>query len=132
MKNLVEIVRFDEEGYEPLMSFEDWCVAMLNSCEELLEENISYMEKHLLTDEVFILLEGEAELLLADGEDEIDRVHRIKMARGSVYQVKQFAWHSVAMKENSKILLVEKKGTGEDNTPKIAVTQEMLKRAAYA
>lgn len=131
MKNLMETLRFDEEGFEPLMSFEDWSVAILNSVDILQEENISYMEKHLLTDEVFVLLEGQADLFLAEGENEITKVYRTPMEIGTVYRVKQYAWHTVAMKDNTKILLVEKKGTGEENTPRVSITQDMLKNAVF-
>ena len=129
MKNLMETLRFDEEGFEPLMEFEDWSVAILNTVDVLQKENISYMEKHLLTDEVFVLLEGQADLFLAEGEHEITKVYRTPMEIGAVYQVKKDAWHTVAMKDNTKILLVEKKGTGEENTPRILVTQDMLNNA---
>ena len=131
MKKLMETLRFDEEGFEPLMSFEDWSVAILNSVDVLQEENISYMEKHLLTDEVFVLLEGQADLFLAEGENEITKVYRTPMEIGAVYRVKKYAWHTVAMKDNTKILLVEKKGTGEENTPRVSITQDMLKNAVF-
>ena len=56
----IEIREFNGEGYAPLISYNGWRVAVANFCERLREENICKVERHLKTDEVFILLQGEA------------------------------------------------------------------------
>ena len=53
----IEIVPFPASGYHPLVDFESWRVAVLRPCEDLLPENLNHLQKHLYTDEVFVLLE---------------------------------------------------------------------------
>ena len=54
----IEISRFQEEGYKPIVDYMEWRVAVLRYCEELEIDNIAAMQKHTQTDEVFVLLEG--------------------------------------------------------------------------
>ena len=62
------------------------------------------------TDEVFVLIKGNASLFI--GEDE----ERYDMETGKFYNVKKGAWHSMSMTENSIVLIVENDNTGLENT----------------
>jgi hypothetical protein len=63
-ENVLEIREYHDEGYRPLIYFGAWRVAILRWIETTQPENIAYMERHTQTDEVFILLEGRATLIL--------------------------------------------------------------------
>ena len=52
----IEITESPVEGYVPLVHSGGWRVAVINSCEKLLEENRDRVERHMLTDEDFVLL----------------------------------------------------------------------------
>ena len=52
----IEIIDFQPEGYKPLVDYESWRVAVLKFCDDLLIENVKTMQKHLYTDEVFVLV----------------------------------------------------------------------------
>ena len=54
----IEIIDFQPEGYKPLVDYESWRVAVLKFCDDLLIENVKTMQKHLYTDEVFVLVQG--------------------------------------------------------------------------
>lgn len=61
----IEIIDFQPEGYKPLVDYESWRVAVLKFCDDLLIENVKTMQKHLYTDEVFVLVQGHCTLFLA-------------------------------------------------------------------
>jgi mannose-6-phosphate isomerase-like protein (cupin superfamily) len=109
MDNL-EIFEYNGEGYNPTMNFESWRVAIANFGDHFDEERYNYLERHLLTDEVFILLSGEARLVV--GCDFSETV----MQPGKIYNVKKGAYHALLMKKNAKVLIVENHNTSRENT----------------
>ena len=85
-------------------------MAIINHGPKFAEENLNRVERHLNSDEAFILLEGTATLVAGEGAD------RIKMERGKVYNVLTGAWHHIVTVPGAKVLVVEGDDTGADNT----------------
>lgn len=50
---------------ECLKNFESWRVAVLKFCDDLIPANIVSLQKHMLTDEVFVLISGTCALYSA-------------------------------------------------------------------
>ncbi|MBO5879545.1 MAG: hypothetical protein J6Q68_03230 [Clostridia bacterium] len=117
MKEL-EISEYSGEGYKPLISSDGWRVAIVNACERFLEEKLVRSERHLETDEVFVLIKGDASLFI--GEDR----KRYDMEIGKFYNVKKGAWHNMSMTENSIVLIVENDNTGPENTEYMSIKSE--------
>ena len=118
MKEL-EISEYSGDGYKPIISSDGWRVAVVNACDRFLEENLVRMERHLETDEVFVLIKGSAALFV--GEDR----KRYDMEIGKFYNVKKYAWHSFAMTEDSIALIVENDNTGPENTEYKPIKSQM-------
>jgi len=57
-EKLLEVRSYESAGYQPLIDYDKWRVAILRYCDELMPERISTMQQHNETDEVFVLLEG--------------------------------------------------------------------------
>ena len=106
----LEILEYHESGYKPLVSYDGWRVAIANSASKWIDGQITYMERHLLTDEVFVLLQGDAILYIGD-----DR-KRYELEIGKIYCVKKGIWHNMALGEDTKMLIVENDDTCRDNT----------------
>ncbi len=106
----IEIFEYDGEGYNPTMNFESWRVAIANFGAHFDEQRYNYLERHLLTDEAFILLSGEARLVI--GRDFSETV----MQPGRIYNVKVGVYHALLMKEDAKVLIVENHNTSRENT----------------
>ena len=106
----LEIEEFNGEGFAPLVSYGGWRVAIVNMCERLREEKLCKIERHLETDEVFILLQGEATLHIGKERE------KVPMEIGKIYNVKCGAWHAISMGENAKVAVVENQDTGKENT----------------
>ncbi len=107
----IEIFGYTGEGYEPTMNFGEWRVAFMNYADAL--SAITKYERHMLTDEVFVLLEGKAALVV--GEEK----NVYKMEKFKIYNVKKATWHGTAMSPDAKILIVENHNTSADNSEKV-------------
>ena len=92
------------------MSFGKWRVAYLNDAPVFREENFCQMERHNETDEVFILLEGAATLVI--GEE----MNRIPMEPHKIYNIPVGVWHNIFTTEGTRVLIVENEDTGLANS----------------
>ncbi len=115
-EKLLEIRPYTGEAYQPLIEFGTWRVAFLRYIDELIPWNITRVERHLETDEVFVLLDGRAVLFLGGGEERVEDLVPVVMEPGRLYNVKCNAWHTIVLSHDATILLVENRDTGEANT----------------
>lgn len=115
--NLLEIKEYLGEGYSPVIDYESWRVAILNYCEELLPENISKMQKHNESDEVFVLLKGEFILYIAEGDNTIENITAISLEPLKMYNVKKGVWHTHTLNREAMVLIVENVDTSLLNSP---------------
>lgn len=109
MKGL-EIIKHESEGYKTAHSFESWRVAYLSHAERFQKENLCQLERHLLTDEIFMLLSGEGTLIIGEEPEEVP------MEKNVIYNVKQGVWHAIYVSEDALVFIVENQDTGRDNT----------------
>jgi len=61
----IEKVNFPDFGYQTIIDFETWRVAVLKYYDDLIAENIVNMQRYMLTDEVFALINGSCNLYSA-------------------------------------------------------------------
>lgn len=114
--NLLEMHEYLGEGYKPLIDFNCWRVAVLRYLDELQPDKISYLERHNETDEVFVLIQGQAVLFMGEGGETVEIISPVTMQSGVLYNVKRGAWHAVALSHDATILLVENRDTGKENS----------------
>ncbi|MGN0351301.1 MAG: cupin domain-containing protein [Roseburia sp.] len=124
----IEIVEFQKSGYLPLVDYETWRVAVLKFCDDLKIENIKTMQKHMETDEVFILLKGQCTLYLGGSGEQPDRIEKVTMLPGKVYNIKKGVWHNHTMDEQGEVVIVENSNTSDDNSPITELTKEQLQQ----
>jgi len=115
-EKLLEIREFNGIGYQPLINFNSWRVAIMNYIDEIQPERIKTVERHKETDEVFVLLQGKGILFLGDGELELERFYPQVMEPGKIYNVKKNVWHSIVLTRDGSVLIVENQDTDEKNT----------------
>ena len=96
--------------YCRLVNNAKWIVASLNWAPRFDKKNIIELERHHLTDEVFILLSGSATLLLGEGAE------RVEMKPLKHYNVRAGIWHHIVVSEDARVLVVENANTSKDNT----------------
>ncbi len=65
-KALVEIGEFFGVGFQPVLNFEGWRVAMKRFADSTHPTTFHSVDRHNETNEVFILTEGRADMLLME------------------------------------------------------------------
>ena len=104
----VQISRFAGTDFQVMTQFEGWKIGLLRHSQRF--SACRQMERHLETDEVFVLLEGSATLYVED--------QKIPMETCTVYNVRKAAWHHIVVSEDATVLVVENSNTSRDNTEK--------------
>ena len=102
----MEIFGYDGENFNVAMSFGEWKIGFLRYGDRFSDYNC--VERHLETDEVFVLLDGRATLYEQDIAYE--------MEKNKVYNVKKGMWHHIVVTPDTTVLVVENKNTTPDNT----------------
>ena len=124
-ETVLEICEYTEDGYKPLIDYGDWRVAILNYIDELRPDQNTQMERHMQTDEVFVLMRGRTILFLGGNDAKVDAITPEVMESGKLYNVKKGAWHSILMTRDASILLVENRDTDDENSEYFHMTAEM-------
>ena len=123
-EELLEIRAHIAEGYRPVVDFEAWRVAVLNYSPNLRAENITAMQRHNETDEVFVLLRGRCVLFLGQGDDDaVTQIFAEDMEPCKIYNVRKAAWHTHTLSEDGMVLVVENRDTTYDNSPFCQLTE---------
>ena len=117
----LEIVEYEGDGYKAMVYYEGWRVAFLRYAERFDKKNINKMEKHLLTDEVFVLLSGEAVLII--GEEQ----NIYPMEKNKIYNVKKAVWHAICVSKDAQVLIVENADTSLENSEYMPINLEKMK-----
>lgn len=108
--NDLEVFEYEGAGYNPTKKFESWLVAIANHCDHFDKDLYNYIERHLETDEVFVLLSGKATMVTGMERTETP------METGKIYNVKKGSWHAMYMDKGSKVLIVENSNTTRENS----------------
>jgi len=120
----IEITNFPVTDYEPLVDYEGWRVAVLAFCENTTLPKIQTMQRHDLTDEVFVLIRGNCTLLTGGNGDVPGEMEAVKLEPHKVYNVKKGFWHNHVLDEDGIVLIVENQDTCDDNSPILPLTAE--------
>ena len=126
--NLLEVRSSDGAGYQPLIDYDQWRVAILRYCDELTPERIFTMQQHNETDEVFVLLEGRCILFIGEGYDAITSINAVDMVPCKLYNVKRGVWHSHTLNNDASVLIVENRDTTIQNSPKMILDDDQRRR----
>ncbi|MBR3862499.1 MAG: hypothetical protein IKM42_02455, partial [Clostridia bacterium] len=78
------------------------------------------MKWHLESDEVFVLIRGEATLYTLEGETLLETPLEI----GKTYNVKKGTWHHVQLAPNAMGYIVENSNTTKENTEAREIEKE--------
>ncbi len=124
---LFEVKQFSGEGYKPLVAFGTWRVAVLRYMDELHPDKLDEMERHTATDEVFILTQGKAMLVLGGNHPGVGEMLPVAMNPGEIYNVKQNTWHTIILSQDANIVIVENANTARENSEFVSLsTGEIL------
>jgi ureidoglycolate hydrolase len=123
-ETMLEIREFTGPGYQPVIDFSMWRVAILNYIEEIHPERIEKMERHNETDEVFVLIKGQGILFLGEGDESVVKIHPQVLEPSKIYNVKRSVWHSTVLSKDGSVLIVENMNTSSANSDYFALNLE--------
>jgi mannose-6-phosphate isomerase-like protein (cupin superfamily) len=110
--SLTRAYKHDGEGFAPLYIAENWQVAQINYSPALAPANIHSIDIHFETDELFILLEGEAVLVAARGTEGDSFIFETTLLEKNViYNIPRKTWHNIALNPGAKVLIFEDKNS---------------------
>jgi len=98
-------------GYNPFLIREGWQVAQLNYMQQLRAPEIRRLERHIATDEVFVLFKGKSVLIAAEQTPDELHLETELMTPGVTYNVPARTWQSIAMTPGDTVIIVEKSNT---------------------
>lgn len=105
-------MRYGGEGFRPLLVRPGWQVAQLNDRADLHVDTVCQIERHDATDEVFLLVKGDAVLVVAEmSGGEVDGFECVPMEQGVTYNVPGGVWHAIVTTPGVQVMIVEKDGT---------------------
>ncbi len=126
-ERLLQTKEHNGENYLPVVRFGAWRVAFLNTHARFRRENITQLERHLLTDETFTLLKGRAALYIADGDGtRAGHIECVELEPCKLYNVRQGVWHAIETGDDTSVLITENNDTTPENSPKLAIAPDQL------
>ena len=121
-KGLIEVKDNTDKGYHPMVYFEGWRVAYLNEIEKFHLEKIDDLQRHNTSDETFILLEGKCTIYIGDGGDgEPGHITPVPLEAGKMYNIKKGVWHTHALSEGARVIVIENADVSDANSDHLAV-----------
>ena len=105
---MITVHTHNAEGFRVMTEYGEWKVGMLRYNARF--SRLGEMERHLLTDEVFILISGKATLYT--------EAETLAMESAAVYTVPAGVWHHIVVSEDASVIVVENRNTSIDNTEK--------------
>jgi hypothetical protein len=123
-EGILEIHEHQGEGYKALVDYGGWRVAILRFQDELLPERQTSMERHIETDEVFVLTKGQGLLLLGGNGPQVDELAVQAMEIGKIYNIKKSVWHTVALSRDASVVIVENQDTERHNSEYVDLSAE--------
>ena len=111
---MIEDYTYDGEDFCAVFSSADWKIGLLRSSERF--SHLGQLERHLETDEVFVLLCGSATLYTDTESKEMKPCH--------VYNIPCGIWHHIVVSEDALVMVAENQNTSKANTEKRAYSLE--------
>jgi mannose-6-phosphate isomerase-like protein (cupin superfamily) len=105
---MIEELSFNGEGWKVLIESGEWKIGMLRKNDRF--SSFSELERHLLTDEAFVLLAGNA-TLYTESES-------VEMKPLTVYNIPAGIWHHIVVSDEASVLVIENRNTSKENTQK--------------
>ena len=124
----MEILKYAYEGEGLTRVFENakWMVGIKNWKPANDICGINNLERHNLTDELFILLAGHCTLLFANETPDGLKIEKVEMEPMKVYNIPATLWHNTVTQKDTKMALIEDSSTGSANSDVINLTEEQI------
>ena len=107
----MEIAEFRGEDFQVMVKSDGWKIGFLRCSERF--SGFGVLERHLQTEESFILLEGSATLY--------ENYEPCEMEKCRVYTIGRGVWHHIVVSPDATVMVVENADTSLANTERVRV-----------
>ena len=118
---------FEGEGMQRVYENEKWTVGIKNWKPANDITGIDNVERHNLTDEMFVLVEGACTLVYANEEGGELKFDSVVMEKGKLYNIPRSLWHNTVTRKDTKMILIEDVSTSSDNSDVLSLSEEQIK-----
>ena len=118
---------FTGEGMHRVYENEKWTVGIKNWKPANDITGIDNLERHNLTDELFVLVAGSCTLISAEETDGGLTISRTVMEPNRVYNIPATLWHNTVTRPDTKMILIEDSSTGMDNSDILPLTEAQIR-----
>jgi ureidoglycolate hydrolase len=115
-QQLVAVAQHFGTGFAPVMDFAGWRVAVSRRNPTASPADFHRVQRHNETNEVFILTQGEAQMVVMDGDTPPTQAHVFHMEPNVVYNVQQGVWHASFLSDDAHVIIFERADTGSENS----------------
>jgi mannose-6-phosphate isomerase-like protein (cupin superfamily) len=122
---MLEQIEIHGQGFQPLKDYGSWRMAQLSydpSVNDL--DSLSSLGCHYETEEAFLLLQGEAVMVTAGTGKQPRGFEAVKLVAGRIYVVAVGQWHAAVLRPDTRLLIVENRGTGSANSENHTLTHQ--------
>lgn len=112
----IQELSFTGEGMSRVFENQKWMVGVKNWKPANDITGIDCLERHNLTDELFVLLAGRCTLVYANQTAEEISFDAVEMEPMKVYNIPAALWHNTITQKDTKMVLIEDSSTGMDNS----------------
>ncbi|MDF2590560.1 MAG: cupin [Clostridia bacterium] len=122
----IETYAFNGEGMNRVFENEKWTVGIKNWKPANDITGIDCLERHNLTDELFVLLSGSCTLIFANETEDGLEFGQVSMEPNKVYNIPATLWHNTITCKDTKMVLIEDSSTSMDNSDIYPLSREEL------
>lgn len=127
LKGVIAVSEYNGEGLKRVVESGEWVVGIKNYKPFNDVNNLTVLERHLLTDEVFVLLEGVCVLLVDRSAGQTGtEIVCVPMEKGKVYCINKGIWHNTIVSQDVKMILVENRNTSMEKSELHDLTKEQI------
>lgn len=123
---IISEYEFSGEGMTRVYENEKWLVGIKNWKPANDIKGLDCLERHNLTDELFVLLSGACTLLYAEENGGKLDIKKITMEPHKVYNIPATLWHNTVTQKDTKLILIEDSSTSMDNSDILTLTKEQI------
>ncbi len=117
---------FAGEGMQRVFENEKWTVGIKNWKPANDITGIDVLERHNLTDELFVLLAGSCVLISAEPDGDGLKFSKVVMEPNKVYNIPATLWHNTITEKDTKMVLIEDSNTSMDNSDLYTLSAEQI------
>jgi len=125
---MAKILEYEYEGKGLTRVFENkkWMVGIKNWKPENDITGLTCLERHNITDELFVLLEGRCTLIYANETEEGLKIEAVEMEKDKVYNIPMHLWHNTVTQKDTKMVLIEDSVCSGDNSDVLNLDEAQL------